>query len=131
MKKVALLMVLVLTLSISSVFATEDVLLIAPAPTDALSGEVVSGEELSGEVVTNTEETPVSGDVAEEAVSGEDETPVLDNETNDADENHVHDDAETEEEVTNDSNKNSVIGAIIAIVIVVAVVAIAAILRKD
>jgi len=139
MKKIALLVVSILViLSFSAVFATEDEqLLISPAPEEAVTDEVTEVEEIE----ENDAETLV--DVAtEEDISGED--IVMDEETDAiaSDDENVLVDTATEEnntEVedvaettsTKSSSNGSIVGAIIAVVIVIAVVAIAAILRKD
>ena len=128
MKKLALLMVLVLVFSVSSVLATD-----AIAP---ISGEVVSGEEIVTTVETlveSGEEDIISGEVTPEIEEPTVDEPISGTveETDDVvDTNSENVNNENDEEVTS-SNNSATIGAIIAIVIVVAVVAIAAILRKD
>ena len=64
MKKIALLVIsLVLVFSLSSVFATEEQILIAPSPEIEVSGNVEGSEATVNEVI--------SGELVNEAVSGE------------------------------------------------------------
>ena len=126
MKKIFLLAISVLLLlSVSIVFATEEELLVSPNPetevvNDAESVEVTAAEVSDDEDYTEEVEAIDSGDLE---ILDEDEDmneDMLDTDT-----------AVDEEESTDSSNKGSIVGAIIAVVIVVAVVAVAAILRKD
>ena len=105
-KKIALFFSLIMIFSLSFVFASEDT--------------VTSGENVE----------VVSGEVAEEIVSGETDTTTETKEdittsgenitTNENDHDHDH---EVE-------SNNTIVGAIVAIIIVVAVVAIVAVLQK-
>lgn len=128
MKKLALLLVLTFTLSLSCAFATdEEPLLISPNPM-ATSGETLSGENgnttLPVEEVSDLSSTEdKSGEIVEPTTSGE--TLTDDTTSAPADSTDTIDNEETK------SNNSSLIGAIIAIAIVIAVVVVAAIIRKD
>ena len=137
MKKLALLTVLALVISISCVFAT-DLNVTATDPvvtsvetpetaTTGSSGEVelitdlTSGEDLVLE--TSGEINEISGEISGENDKTTD-APTQDTTSTQTPETN-------EETVSNTSDNSAMIGAILAIVIVIAVVAIAAILRKD
>ena len=140
MKKLALLLVgVLLLLSLSSVFATEEnVLLIAPAPESGEENVDESGEDMiisedapeseidnEGEEIVEKVEEDISGNSEEVVTTGEntEEVPTT---------TSTEEEASTTSSNENTTSKNgSIIGAIIAVVIVIAVVAIAAILRKD
>jgi cobalamin biosynthesis Mg chelatase CobN len=135
MKKLALLIVLVFTLSFSFVLAEnlttatpDNVLLSAPennAEQPALNttsdnGTEVLAPETSGDVTT----TDNGNDITTPDTTGNDVT------TPDTTENNASANVDTKSNDTAKATDNSLLGAIIAIVIVIAVVAVVALIQK-
>lgn len=117
MKKLALILALVLVFAMSCVFAAPALEVSGEANSEAVSGEVISGE---ADTVTSTDSGEAEAEITPESGNVIDEDEPLTDISYD------------EEDVTEtDSDKGAVVGAIIAIAIVIIVVAIAAILKKD
>lgn len=134
MKRIALLTVIIMVLSISFVFATENDATVLSTPDSATTlenAETPKAEDIATENKTDAENTATNGttttgDVAtEDSSTAENDPTDTTTESNTATED-THDHDHEHEEVT----KTPIIGAIIAIVMIIAIVALAALIQK-